>query len=95
MMSYNFDEDEELLQRLGAVEGQGEEGFTALERLWHRPTLEFTGIKGGWGRGGGIHRDKSGGWEGVHRDQGWVEFLGSRWEQVGLVRRLQAEVGGG
>jgi acetylornithine deacetylase/succinyl-diaminopimelate desuccinylase-like protein len=32
---------------LGLTEAHGEPGFTTLERLWERPTLEVNGIRGG------------------------------------------------
>lgn len=34
-------------ESLGVPELFGEEGFTTLERLWERPTLEITGVAGG------------------------------------------------
>lgn len=48
MLAYNFSDQEELLARLGAIEPHGEEGYTSLERIWHRPTLELTGVAGGF-----------------------------------------------
>ncbi|KFM27553.1 Apurinic endonuclease-redox protein [Auxenochlorella protothecoides] len=47
ILAYNYDEDEELKGGVGAVEAYGEEGFSSLERLWLRPTLEIVGFKGG------------------------------------------------
>jgi len=35
------------LAELGLTVGHGEPGFTTLERLWERPTLEVNGIRGG------------------------------------------------
>jgi acetylornithine deacetylase/succinyl-diaminopimelate desuccinylase-like protein len=35
------------LRDLGLSQGHGEPGFTMLERLWERPTLEINGINGG------------------------------------------------
>jgi acetylornithine deacetylase/succinyl-diaminopimelate desuccinylase-like protein len=35
------------LRDLGLRQGRGEPGFTMLERLWERPTLEVNGIRGG------------------------------------------------
>jgi acetylornithine deacetylase/succinyl-diaminopimelate desuccinylase-like protein len=35
------------LAGLGLAEAHGEPGFTTLERLWERPTLEVNGIRGG------------------------------------------------
>jgi acetylornithine deacetylase/succinyl-diaminopimelate desuccinylase-like protein len=35
------------LGELGLAEGHGEAGFTTLERLWERPTLEINGVQGG------------------------------------------------
>ncbi len=35
------------LGELGLTEGHGEAGFTTLERLWERPTLEVNGVRGG------------------------------------------------
>lgn len=37
-----------LLDSLGVPEGLGEIGFTGLERIWARPTLEINGIEGGY-----------------------------------------------
>jgi acetylornithine deacetylase/succinyl-diaminopimelate desuccinylase-like protein len=42
----SFDEDTYLGQ-LGLTEAHGEPGFTTLERLWQRPTLEINGVAGG------------------------------------------------
>jgi acetylornithine deacetylase/succinyl-diaminopimelate desuccinylase-like protein len=42
----SFDE-EKFLTGLGLTQGYGEPGFTTLERLWERPTLEVNGITGG------------------------------------------------
>jgi acetylornithine deacetylase/succinyl-diaminopimelate desuccinylase-like protein len=39
--------DEEWAERLGLDELHGEPGFATIERLWERPTLEITGLKGG------------------------------------------------
>lgn len=46
MLAYNFDEEQELLRPLGAVESYGEDSFTTLERIWFRPTLEIVGLSG-------------------------------------------------
>jgi acetylornithine deacetylase/succinyl-diaminopimelate desuccinylase-like protein len=35
------------LRALGVTEGPGEPGYTILERLWERPTLEVNGVTGG------------------------------------------------
>jgi acetylornithine deacetylase/succinyl-diaminopimelate desuccinylase-like protein len=35
------------LAALGLAEGHGEAGFSTLERLWERPTLEVNGVSGG------------------------------------------------
>jgi acetylornithine deacetylase/succinyl-diaminopimelate desuccinylase-like protein len=35
------------LHELGLTQAHGEPGFTTLERLWERPTLEVNGIRGG------------------------------------------------
>jgi acetylornithine deacetylase/succinyl-diaminopimelate desuccinylase-like protein len=35
------------LAELGLTEPHGEPGFTTLERLWERPTLEVNGVRGG------------------------------------------------
>ncbi len=35
------------LSELGLTEPHGEAGFTTLERLWERPTLEINGVRGG------------------------------------------------
>lgn len=48
MLAYNFDEEQELLKPLGAIASHGEEGFSTLERIWFRPTLEITGVSGGF-----------------------------------------------
>ena len=42
----SFDETQ-YLRELGLAEAHGEAGFTTLERLWERPTLEINGIQGG------------------------------------------------
>lgn len=50
MLAFNFDEEGELLGPLGALGPLGEAGYTSLERLWHRPTLEvggWVGLRGG------------------------------------------------
>jgi len=41
-----FDEAE-YLRALGLAEAHGEAGFSTLERLWERPTLEVNGVAGG------------------------------------------------
>jgi acetylornithine deacetylase/succinyl-diaminopimelate desuccinylase-like protein len=41
-----FDESRYLAD-LGLTEPHGEPGFTTLERLWERPTLEVNGVRGG------------------------------------------------
>ena len=41
-----FDEAE-YLAGLGLGQGHGEAGFSTLERLWERPTLEINGVRGG------------------------------------------------
>ena len=41
-----FDEAE-YLRALGLAEGHGEAGYSTLERLWERPTLEVNGMAGG------------------------------------------------
>jgi acetylornithine deacetylase/succinyl-diaminopimelate desuccinylase-like protein len=41
-----FDEAE-FLGGLGLAEGRGEAGYSTLERLWERPTLEVNGMHGG------------------------------------------------
>ncbi|RHW42085.1 dipeptidase [Neobacillus notoginsengisoli] len=45
--------EENLKTQLGVPDLHGEEGFTALERMWARPTLEVNGIYGGF-QGEGI-----------------------------------------
>ena len=35
------------LPGLASREAHGEPGFTTLERLWERPTLEVNGVRGG------------------------------------------------
>jgi acetylornithine deacetylase/succinyl-diaminopimelate desuccinylase-like protein len=46
LAAISFDEDKYLAQ-LGLTEAHGEPGFTTLERLWERPTLEINGVVGG------------------------------------------------
>ncbi len=41
-------EDEAYIKELGVLDVFGEVGFTTLERLWVRPTLELNGIWGGY-----------------------------------------------
>ena len=53
MLAFNFDEEGELLGPLGALGPLGEAGYTSLERLWHRPTLEVGGPAEGGAAGGG------------------------------------------
>jgi acetylornithine deacetylase/succinyl-diaminopimelate desuccinylase-like protein len=38
---------EQYLGELGLTQAHGETGFTTLERLWERPTLEINGVQGG------------------------------------------------
>jgi acetylornithine deacetylase/succinyl-diaminopimelate desuccinylase-like protein len=40
-------DDKEYFSALGLAEGHGEAGFSTLERLWERPTLEVNGVAGG------------------------------------------------
>lgn len=40
--------DEEFLKEVGAANTAGEEGYTTLERIWARPTLDCNGIYGGF-----------------------------------------------
>ncbi|MEP7023610.1 MAG: dipeptidase [Actinomycetota bacterium] len=40
-------QEKEFLSALGLAEGHGEAGYTTLERLWERPTLEVNGMSGG------------------------------------------------
>jgi acetylornithine deacetylase/succinyl-diaminopimelate desuccinylase-like protein len=42
----SFDE-RQYLAGLGLAEAHGEPGFSTLERLWERPTLEINGVQGG------------------------------------------------
>jgi acetylornithine deacetylase/succinyl-diaminopimelate desuccinylase-like protein len=42
-----FDESR-YLQEVGAISGFGEPGYSLLERLWTRPTLELNGLWGGY-----------------------------------------------
>jgi acetylornithine deacetylase/succinyl-diaminopimelate desuccinylase-like protein len=39
--------EKDFLDAIGLEQGHGEAGFTTLERLWERPTLEVNGISGG------------------------------------------------
>ncbi|GAB4821211.1 hypothetical protein N2152v2_008257 [Parachlorella kessleri] len=48
MLAYNYDEQAALVNGLGAVEPWGEEGYSTLERIWLRPTLEVVGMAGGF-----------------------------------------------
>lgn len=41
-------DEEQLRQTVGAAELGGEEGFSALERLWYRPTLDVNGLLSGF-----------------------------------------------
>ncbi|HZS94207.1 MAG TPA: M20/M25/M40 family metallo-hydrolase, partial [Chloroflexota bacterium] len=43
-----FDPNEMLENEIGASELVGEPGFTALEQMWARPTLDVHGIRGGF-----------------------------------------------
>lgn len=43
-----FDEEKFLEEEVGASELTGDPGFTALERIWARPTLDVHGIPGGF-----------------------------------------------
>jgi acetylornithine deacetylase/succinyl-diaminopimelate desuccinylase-like protein len=43
-----FDEAAFLREEVGAVALTGEPGYTALERMWARPTLEIHGMPGGF-----------------------------------------------
>lgn len=52
LLSLPFHE-KELMERIGVTELSGEEGYTTLERVWVRPTLEINGIDGGY-QGEGI-----------------------------------------
>jgi acetylornithine deacetylase/succinyl-diaminopimelate desuccinylase-like protein len=38
----------EFFEDLGVSQGNGEKGFTTLERIWARPTLELNGMGGGF-----------------------------------------------
>ncbi len=40
-------DDKEYFGALGLAEGHGEAGFSTLERLWERPTLDVNGVAGG------------------------------------------------
>jgi acetylornithine deacetylase/succinyl-diaminopimelate desuccinylase-like protein len=52
ILAMNFNDDAELVDALGALEALGEEGFSSLERIWLRPTLEIVGIAGGYAGAG-------------------------------------------
>lgn len=47
LLAANFD-DAELTAAVGAIEPFGEAGFSTLERIWLRPTLEIVGLGGGF-----------------------------------------------
>ncbi|MGO8885652.1 MAG: dipeptidase [Streptosporangiaceae bacterium] len=40
-------DDGQYLRELGLAQAHGEAGFSTLERLWERPTLEVNGVQGG------------------------------------------------
>jgi acetylornithine deacetylase/succinyl-diaminopimelate desuccinylase-like protein len=46
LAAIDFDE-REYLAGLGLAAAHGEPGYTTLERLWERPTLEINGVRGG------------------------------------------------
>lgn len=46
LAAVDFDEDE-YRRRLGVDEVFGEPGYSTIERLWERPTLEINGVEGG------------------------------------------------
>ena len=48
ILAMNFDDTKELVDEIGALEALGEEGFSSLERIWLRPTLEIVGIASGY-----------------------------------------------
>ena len=48
VLARNFDDVMEIVTPLEAVDTHGEPGFTTLERLWFRPTLEITGYSSGF-----------------------------------------------
>lgn len=52
LLAANYDEKKELVEGIGALEPLGEDGFTSLERIWLRPTLELVGIDGGYSGAG-------------------------------------------
>lgn len=52
LLSLPFHE-KELMEKIGVTELAGEEGYTTLERVWARPSLEINGIFGGF-QGEGI-----------------------------------------
>ena len=52
LLAANYDEKKELVEGIGALEPLGEEGYTSLERIWLRPTLELVGISGGYAGAG-------------------------------------------
>lgn len=52
-LAFNYDEQKELMDNLGAVEPYGESNFSTLERIWFRPTLEILGVGSGF-TGSGI-----------------------------------------
>ncbi len=45
---YPVDADQEIVKQAGAAVLFGEAGFSTLERLWCRPTVEINGISGGY-----------------------------------------------
>ena len=52
-----FNEKEFLKNEVGSTQLTGEPGFSVLERIWARPTLEVHGIAGGFTGGRSEDRD--------------------------------------
>jgi hypothetical protein len=61
MRAMQYDEQAEMLRPVGALQPFGEEGFSTLERVWLRPTLEFVGVSGEGEGGEGVGGKEGGG----------------------------------
>lgn len=52
ILTHNFDDTADIIDALGAVDAIGEEGYSTLERIWFRPTLEIIGMHSGYAGAG-------------------------------------------